>query len=133
MSIDTIITAAIAGLPVEIFVLAFLWSIAIHYIPANRMKLLKEFVTEAIQMVEQQYSGKLSSEQKKQRAGDAVVGLLKAAHLPVPPDSVISDLIESAVYLLNMAQSKTAPASNATQPLAETPPVEPLNLPKKSG
>lgn len=126
MSVDTIITAAIAGLPVEIFILAFCWNIAVHYIPANRLKLLKEFVTDAVYMTEQVYTGKLTSSQKKQMAVVSVKNLLKEAHLPVPPDSIIDDLIESAVYLLNGAQSKTAPTSNATQPL-----VEPLNLPKK--
>lgn len=127
MSFDAIMGVLITGLPVEIFLLTWAWKILARRIPENRLRLLKVFVTDAVQMVEQQYAGKLSSDQKKQKAGDSVVNLLKAAHLPVPPDSVISDLIESAVYLLNQ-MSKTAP--DTTQPLADTPP---LNLPRKTG
>jgi len=118
----------ITGLPVEVFLLGWLWKVLSRYIPANRLALIKEFVIDAVQMVEQQYGdGKLSSDQKKQKAGDAVVNLLKEAHHPIPSDSVISDLIESAVFALN-AQKSTTPNPNATQPLVEPP----LTLPKKS-
>lgn len=120
MSFDTIMGILIAGLPIEIFLLGWGWKILARYIPENRVALLKEFITDAVQMVEQQYGGKLDSSQKKQKAGDSVVNLLKEAHQPIAKDSVISDLIESAVYTLNTAQNK--PSSNATQPLIETGP-----------
>jgi hypothetical protein len=122
MSFETVVGLLITGLPLEAFLLAWLWKVLSRHIPENRLKLLKEFITDAVQMVEQQYSGKLTSDQKKQRAGDAVVNLLHEAHHKAPSDSVIGDLIDSAVYALNQ-QKITLPSSNATQPLVEPSPL----------
>ncbi len=121
MTFEAIMGLLITGLPLEVFLLGWLWKVLSRHIPENRLKLLKEFITDAVQMVEQQYSGKLTSDQKKQRAGDAVVNLLHEAHHKAPSDSVIGVLIDSAVYALN--QQKPAPNPNATQPLVEPSPL----------
>ena len=70
-------------------------------VPSNVVASLTQFATIAVQMIEQIESN-ASPAQKKAQAVQEVEALFKAAHLPVPPEEVISAAIESAVYLLNL-------------------------------
>jgi hypothetical protein len=122
MTFDTIMSLLIAGFPLECFILAFLWNIAVRYLPENRLRKLKEFAEDAAQAVEQMHKGgiSLTSEEKKQKALESVRNFLKEAHLPIPPDPVTGDLIERSVHLLNAVQSESADkATPVNLPLPE--------------
>jgi len=106
MQLSDILNIIIAGIPVECFALLWIWSIIKRRLPENIQAQIGTFVTTAVQMVEQLDNGSLTSAQKKQMAVQAIHNMLEAAHLPVPPDAIISDLIESAVYLLNLERGK---------------------------
>lgn len=102
MSLSDILNIAIAGIPVEIFVLGWIWTKIVRRLPENVQAKAREFATDAVQMVEQMHTGQLSSEQKKQIAVKSVQNMLVAAHLPAVPAVIIGDLIESAVWILNL-------------------------------
>lgn len=107
MALSDILNIVIAGIPIECFALIWLWKIIERRLPENVQQQANQIVATAVQMVEQIDNGQLTSAQKKQAAIDSVVAMLQAAHLPVPPTAIIGDLIESAVYVLNLEKMPT--------------------------
>jgi Bacteriophage holin of superfamily 6 (Holin_LLH) len=111
--------------PVILAVLGVLVKNAIDHAPTNVRPVVIDAVHSAVAAVEQVASQQLSGPGKKQLAIEYVQKQLDAMHINVP-EPVISALIESAVYELNLL--KPAPVS---APVPSVPAAQPVSEPAK--
>ena len=111
--------------PVLIALLTVVVKAALDRLPANVQPQVQQAVQSSVQAVEQMSADTLSSTVKKQMAITFVKQQLATMHISLP-DDVISALIESAVYELNLL--KSAPAS---APVSAAPVAQPVSEPAK--
>lgn len=79
----------------------------------NNLAGLTKAATLVVQKIEQE-SADLSPAQRKSQAVEDVKALLREVGAPIPSDEAINGAIESAVYLLKLAQGKLASTLSGT-------------------
>lgn len=88
---------------------------ALDKLPSKQRETLANIVNTGVAAAEQTGLGKLTGDQKKQFALDAIHAQLAHFGLSVP-DSVIVPMLEEAVLFLNLARGKNPAAIKATLP-----------------
>jgi LL-H family phage holin len=117
-----LVVAAPYVVPVLLALLTVAVKAIINRLPSNVQPQVQQAVSNAVQAVEQMSASTPSSAVKKQMAINFVKQQLTTMHISLP-DDVISALIESAVYDLNLLKTApaSAPMSQANAPTAPEP------------